>query len=247
VVRIGGSPPSSKLLLELHQRGYLMSDFTHTLFFVNNSSQPAMTACLYQVLRTPTAGSFPVAWLTKPAAPTTTVKFSWDVTYDFVWSQSGALLPGALVSASQTWQISDTATRNQVTLTSGDDDALTFEDQTAGPAEGILTIVQNGTIPAGAASVGIGMAGAPICLAQAGPNLKTSFKPLSAYWLAFGAFSEGQVLDPSSIPNPKQIVFPANVHSMTATLGASNTWSVVPTSQINDSIAAAVEIQALSR
>lgn len=206
-----------------------------TVIFVNNSSLTT-TACIYQ--QDPTLGvadAVSVAWLTYPAASTTSVTFEWQVTYDFVWDQGGvdALVAGMVIGAQQTWPANLTTT-NQVTLTAPAGGAVTFEHQQAGPTLGTLTIEQDNTIPANVIQVGIGMNESPSFMAPSGPNLVYNFCPSPQYWVTFGNITQGEVLEPSAMGDAtQQIVFPDNVYSMTATLGANNLFTITPTASID--------------
>lgn len=203
----------------------------YSLVFVNNSTQEG-TVCVYQQdpnITNPDVMS--LAWFAKPAAPTTTIIFTWGIDYDFVWSETGVLRPGVLFVASQTWP-TDLSSENQVTFTN-QDGAYTFADQQAGPQAGSLYITEDGTIPPNQASVGIGMSGFGTFAVQAQPNMNLVFTPNPQYWVTFGSYTQGEVMDISEVNNPAEIVFPPNVYSMTATLGANNEWTVAPTFQVN--------------
>ncbi len=172
-----------------------------------------------------------VAWLVKAAHPTTTVTFTWTTGDDFTWCETGELTSGIIAASAQVWP-ADASTSNQVTFTLVGG-AFTFENQTAGPVAGQLRIVEDSTIPAQTASVGIGMGGQATFLVQAQPNLTLDFEPSPQIWLAFGDYSTGQVLDPEAVPDAVQIEYPTNVYSMTAILNADNTWTIEQTPAVN--------------
>lgn len=212
--------------------------FQYTVIFKNNSPTPG-TASLYQ--QDPGFGNMamPLVWMAKYAYPTTRVSFQWQIEYGFVWSQTGPLTPGTVVSASQYWN-ADLTTSNQVTLTyDAQHGAFTFKDLTQGQQPGSLTVVQDGTIPPNVASVGIGMAGSAIYLIQAMPNVQAVFTPHPEYWIAFGNYVEGEVIDVGSMTTPAQIQFPANVYSMTAILNPDLTWTIEQTQVLNQRYVAA--------
>ena len=204
---------------------------TYNLIFQNNSSN-TWTAAVYQ--DDPNIGNpdvMSLAWFTKAAAPTTNVQFSWTIDYGFVWSETGTLTDGVVFTASQDWSADLTST-NRVGFTN-QNSAFTFQDQTQGPQPGTLSIVQDGTIPANTASVGVSMSGAGTYAVQAQPNITASFTPHPNYWITFGQYTKGEVMDIGQLTNKAAVEFPANVYSMTAILSATNTWSVKPTSQVN--------------
>lgn len=197
-----------------------------------NQSSRSGSFCVFQI--DPTLGvsdAQSVAWLVKPAHPTTTVTFEWPWSYDFAWSETGELATGVVAASVQVWP-TDLDSNNQVTLTFTGG-AFTFEDQAAGSDSGKLYVVEDGTIPANRAGVGIGMAGQATFLTQAQPNLTLVFAPDPQIWLAFGDYMVGEVLDAAGMTEAIEISYPVNVYSMTAILEEDNTWSVAATSEVN--------------
>ncbi len=207
-----------------------MSD-NYSLIFVNNSSMLG-DACVYQTdpnINDPNVMS--LAWFSKRATPTTRVKFDWTIDYSFVWSETGVLVPGVVFSASQEWA-ADLSNKNQVQFTKAGG-AYSFQNQGTGPQPGSLYIREDSTIPAKQASVGIGMSGAGTFAVQAQPNITAIFTPHPKYWISFGNFMAGQVLDITTITSAAAIDFPYAVYSMTAILNPDNTWTVMPTNGVN--------------
>ena len=204
---------------------------TYSITFQNNSSN-AGSACVFQSnpdIYVP--GVMSLAWFAKYAYPTTRILFKWTTEYDFVWSETGELAPGVLFASSQIWP-ADLTEKNKVTLTH-QGGAYTFTNQTKGPQQGCLYITEDSTIPLKMASVGIGMSGSGTLAVQAQPNMNLTFMPYPEYWITFGNFIEGEVLDITQITNKAKITFPPNIYSMAAILNQDNTWTVKPTSQVN--------------
>lgn len=203
----------------------------YNLTFVNNSSN-AWSACVYQTdpnINLPNVMS--LAWFAEMAAPTTTVEFTWQINYAFVWSETGLLVPGVNFSASQTWP-ANLSTTNQVTFTQPQTQQgpyYTFANQTQGPNTGSLYIVEDPSVGVAQASVGIAMSGAGVFAVNAEPNLNLIFTPEPVYWITFGMYEQGDVMDITEITNSAKVQFPPGVYSMTATLNADNTWTVGPT------------------
>lgn len=208
----------------------MSTGYEYTLYCRNDSTTTGEFCVFQDAPESTVAGGCPVAWLVKGAAPTTTVIFRWQVEPDFVWSETGQLAPGIQVASAQVWP-ADVDTENQVTFTQVGG-IYTFQSQTTGPTPGTLSILQSGEIPADAASVGIGMAGAATFVVQAQPNITARFEPSSppVYQLTFGRYTVGQALDPAQLAGQvATIEFPTNVYSMTAVLQEDNTWEVGPT------------------
>ncbi len=199
----------------------------YSLVVTNNSSAQWDFYVYQQQPGTPSPGVFSLAWFALPMAPTTTATFSWDISYNFVWSRTGNLQPGVVFTASQNWA-ADLQTANQVTFTDASG-ALTFANLSAGGTQGSLTIVEDGTIPSNIASVGIGMSGYGTFAVQAQPNMSAIFTPTPEYWVAFGSQVQQGVVLETQVGDNAQIVFPANVYTMYATLGSNNLWTVSQT------------------
>lgn len=203
----------------------------YTLIFRNESSNTG-DACVYQYdPDMEVQDVMSLAWFAKGAAPTTILVFTWTIDYCFAWSEIGELVPGVIFEASQIWD-ADLATTNQVTLKMIDGEIYTFADQCPGSYSGNLYILGDKTLPVREASVGIGMAGAPTYVAPAQPNWEWIYTPKPLYWITFGTFDPGEVLDVESISHKARVHFPPNVYSMTAILNWDNTWTVTPTSEL---------------
>jgi len=204
-----------------------------TLIFTNNSSN-AGDVCVYQ--QDPdmdVQDVMSLAWFVKAAASTTTLRFRWTLDYCFVWSETGQLAPGLAFKATQVWE-ADLETANRITFKRIHDRMYTFAEQQAGPNEGSLYILGDRTLPVREALVGIGMAGAPIYVVPVLPNTAWILTPRPHYWITFGTFEPGEVLDVESISHKAAVHFPPNVYSMTAILNQDNTWTVMSTSEANE-------------
>ena len=199
------------------------------LLFDNRSGR-AGTVCVFQT--DPGLGLDGVtslAWLTKRVEPTTRVAFTWEVAYEFVWYDSGALARGDACVASQLRPAS-LAGCNQIALTHGEH-GFSFGEPTRGPEAGSLFIEPDGTIPVDRVAVGLGMAGRGALVVPAQPNLTYRFStPDPEYWITFGELQPGEPLDPKALAAPvARVAFPDNVWAMSATLDERGRWSVRPT------------------
>lgn len=205
----------------------IAENYTYSLRATNNSSN-AGDFCLYQQCAcTEVPRAMSIAWFAKRNHPHTSVAFRWRIEYSFLWSESGILAPGAVVDASQVFA-ANLQNLNKITLTYTDG-AYNFINQTKGAQPGKLYIVQDQNIPLKQACVGIGISGLGTCVVQAQPNMTLNFNPCPNYYLAFGAYTQGEVLEAATINNPVEILYPANVYSMTAILNPDNSWSVTTT------------------
>ncbi len=213
---------------------------TYTLTFVNNSDNNWDFCCFQEDPNISTQDVQSLAWFAFPVAPTTSVSFSWTIDYQFVWSQTGQLGAGVVFSASQKWEASLTG-NNGVDFTRKPNQAFTFETLAPFGNQGTLYINQDSTIPNDTAAVGInmGIVGAPpgagtgTFVVPAQPNITASFTPHPLYWVTFGQYTPGQVLDTQQITQKAQVAFPVNVYSMYAFLNPDNSWTVSSQQSLN--------------
>lgn len=211
---------------------------TYKLIFKNNSSRTG-NACIYQT--DPDIGNpnvMSLAWFSKGAHPGVRLNFSWGINYGFVWSETGELFPGINFSASQIVD-ADLNSKNKTTFSKDSIGYFFKEPPVPGARPGALYIVEDETIPDKLASVGIAMSGAATFAVQAGPNLQATFTPHSKYWITFGNYEQGDVLDIGEITEAAEIDFPSGVYTMVATLNEDNTWDVKPLSAVNAQFIAA--------
>ena len=198
----------------------------YTLKVVNNSTQSG-SVCVYQ--RDPEqekyANLYSLAWFSKKCHPGTTLTFRWILDYCFTWSETGELKPGVTFEASQSEDADPSDASKDAIGFSKTGGAYAFTTPLRPGTPGELRIQTDGTIPINEASVGIGMSGNPALAVSAGPNLDYAFIPHPEYWIAFGDYEEGQVIDLNRVTETAKIVFPLNTYSLSITLQEDNTWS----------------------
>lgn len=193
--------------------------------FTNNSTNSGSMMIFQQAPDSQSGNIYSVAWISKYVHPATSGVFQWTQDYNFIWSETGELSPGIQFSTFQNPK-ADLNTSNSITLTY--DRAYNFVDQKPGDQQGSLFVQMDQTIPLDQVSVGIGMGGAPTFTIQAQPNMEAVFTPHPEYWMAFGEFETGEVLNVKEITDSVQVNFPPGVFSMNVVLNADNTWSVTP-------------------
>jgi hypothetical protein len=177
-----------------------------------------------------------LAWFTKSTAAYSAVKFSWDLNYNFMWAETGMLVPGVVFEANQSFPANPFATAvaqhnlegNQVQLTyHADDDYFEFVDgpPTPGVVRGTLYAVSDSTVPNGIASVGIGMSNAGTFAQPALTNIMASFTPDPTYYVAAASsMQQGAVLE-DEVSYAVELQF-AGVTALTATFQPDHTWTV---------------------
>ncbi len=193
---------------------------------VTNNSKMFGNICVFQKLPNQPDNIVSLAWFSEPAHPGTTVEFDWKLVYDFVWSNQGVLIPGVSFKASQTSEAEPSdITKNSIGFVK-EKGAYRFGETTKTTKAGRLGIYTDQSVPHGEASVGVGMSGSGVFAVTATPNYSFVFEPHPKYYIAFGTYEQGDVMDIESLTNAAEIVFDTDIYSMKAELQSDNTWKV---------------------
>ncbi len=180
--------------------------------------------CLYQTCDNQTEDIRSLVWFSKRAHNDTLLKFDWNIDYGFAWSEQGTLTPGVVFEAHQNLETDPTdLTRNTIGFTKKDS-AFKFNKVDEKTTNGRMSIVCDESIPAKTASIGISMSGQSAFACTASPNMKYTFRPHPRYWIAFGKFEEGEVIDLNRMTRKFEIRFDENQYERTIYLSANNTW-----------------------
>jgi hypothetical protein len=210
----------------------------YTLNFVNKSSNDWVFCCYQQDPKIGPKDVRSLAWFTKAVAAGSKTKFQWTIDYSFVWSEMGELVPGVIFDATQVMDAS-TQVDNAITLTRLPNTAFKFVNQTTDPGfTGSLVVNQDKNIPLKTAAVGIGMSGVGTFAVPAQPNIQVSFSPHPTYWVTFGDYITGQVLDIQQVTGKAQVPYATNVFSMWAILSEDNNWTIQSTASVNSHLLA---------
>lgn len=198
----------------------------YSLTCVNNSNLPGSFAVFQKAPPTTMPGNvFSLAWFARPAHPGTSVTFQWGVDYSFVWSETGILRPGINFNASQAIP-ADPDRQNFVQLTVDGVGASYFATPSSAGSSGSLTIQQLSSVVPNRTSVGVGMSGSGTFAIQAAPNMTAVFTPHPNYWVIFGNFKTGDVMDIEDVTSAQEVTFGGSLASRTAVLDLSNIISV---------------------
>lgn len=194
----------------------------HSLICVNNSNLIGSFAVFQQPRRITMPGQlFPLAWLARAAHPGTIVAFEWSSDYCFAWSATGELKPGVNFVGTEVIP-ADFDRLNSVRLGTDNFGASLFSPPDGNGTPGYLTIRQLASINPNEISIGVGMSGSATCAIQAGPNLTGSFRPEPNYWVMFGNYQAGDVLDPRTLTGAQEVTYGGSLTERTATLGLDN-------------------------
>lgn len=200
-----------------------MNSIQYSVTFINKSYNQG-SVCIYQTNHSLEHDVMSLAWITKRVHPSTSVIFKWGLDYSFFWCETGELQSGIIFRASQVW-LADGEYNNSVTY-KYIDDAYTFDNLTHRDKNGIFYIKQDCTIPHKTSSVGISVAGSGAFVTQAQPNLTLTFKLNPEYWITFGNFHEGEVLNLEEIYNKQNLKFSSSIRNICATLNEDNLWTI---------------------
>lgn len=195
---------------------------------LKNESAQAWTFYVYQKAPQPSANVFSLAWFCSPyqIRVGNKIKFTWQIDYNFVWSDTGELIPGVTFEASGVKDCSPSgANVTEFSLNGGPG----FSDPKQGDPKGTLVINDASSVPNNRFSVGIGMSGTGTYVAQAGTNLSHLFTPTPSYWIAAGTNTKvGSVLNIDTITQNKEAKFDPAVFDLNCVLNQSNTWDITP-------------------
>ncbi|MBO4159444.1 MULTISPECIES: hypothetical protein [Micromonospora] len=199
----------------------------YSITILNNSALDGMNAILFQEMPVLPSDAVTLAWMSKMCHPSTTVEYQWNIDYNFVWGQVGALVPGTQFVAGQT--LSADLTQNNLVTLSYVKGGFEFGPTSSSGKNGSLIIKEDNTVPGPGdqdqGSVGIGMSGAGTFVVPTLTNASVEFDPKPTYWVAFGSFESSEVMDVSELTTPAQVSYPAGMTSAKAVFDGKE-WSI---------------------
>lgn len=191
-----------------------------------NESMCNGTFCVYQTMPDQNDNIFSLAWFAKQVYPGVTVDFRWYVDYCVSWSETGVLLPGVRYAESQIIDADPSSTAKNSFDFSMKNEEYTFQNSSTSKNTGNIEIRCSNNIPNRNASIGIGMNGKTAFATQALVNNNFIFIPKVRYWLVFGRYQSGEVMDVNRLSNAIEIKYSPNEYAITATLGEDNRWTL---------------------
>lgn len=180
--------------------------------------------CIYQTQEGEKDDIRSLVWFKKTAHPNTQLHFEWGIDYGISWSETGNLIPGVIFRASEDRMVDPSDAGNNTVGFAKNFDAFQFTPSNNPTVAGKVGIVCDGNIPADVAAIGLSMSGRAALARPAHPNLKYTFSPHPRYWIAFGNFEEGEVLDLNRMTEKFEIKFPVNQYERSIELTGNNTW-----------------------
>lgn len=192
---------------------------------VNHNGTDCGDFCIYQTYDNQMDDIRPLVWFSKTAHPGTKLTFEWSIDYSLAWSEQGNLTPGVIFRASEIVDADPDDISNNTRMLTHDKGAFRFTTTDNPTKQGKLGIVCDSMIPANTVSVGVAMSGKPAQACVASPSLKYTFSPHPRYWIAFGKFEEGEVIDLNRMTQKFEIKYPVNTFHRAVTLASNNTWT----------------------
>ena len=190
----------------------------YTLTVTNNSTQKG-DFCIFQEQPDSNAqGVITLAWLAKPAHPSTSLEFEWDLEYSFAWANTTDLKPGTIVKTSQEWD-ANVSSLNKVKFDS-DNGTYTLNDQVQGTRESNLNVKKDKQ-----AEVSVGISGKGAFIVPSQPNMNIVMTPKPTYWIVFGDFQEGEILDVEKITKNALRLQYDGTNSMNVEFTGKNRWN----------------------
>lgn len=173
---------------------------------INNASRSDGSVAIYQKvpeLSTDTLEVLTLAWIAKQVAVGRTVTFTWRLEYSFILSLYPEDGPRRAPRGSLSTPADPKNGPNYIRLDYRGPSGYTFGDSGFEPGSRGSLIIETGVRPrrsrAGAAhermAAGIGMYGFGTHLMEIQPNMRVAFTPRPAYYVVFGEYQPGQVMD----------------------------------------------------
>lgn len=190
---------------------------------IKNRSSMNGKMCIFQKLPDQHLSNiFSLAWFSKQCNANTTLTFEWAVKYSANWAETGILKPGISFQAGQSEDADPSDKKKNsfgLTLIDG---GYQFVPAAKQAEAGTIGIFADGNIPNSQASIGIGMNGEPAFATQALMNYNFIFEPKVRYYLVFGNYQQGVVMDLTASTDAFEIAFPKNVFEREIELGDDN-------------------------
>lgn len=191
---------------------------------IANKSLANGKMCIYQKLPYQREELFSLAWFSKQCNINTKLTFKWDVEYCASWAETGVLKPDVPFRACETRDadpFNPSANAFGLSYIYG---GYQFVDTLKQTDPGTIGIFPDGSIPNRTVSIGVGMNGEPAFATQALMNYNFVFIPKVRYYLVFGSYQQGVVMESDST-NAFEIVFPANVFEREIVLNEDGRFS----------------------
>ncbi|WP_104666715.1 hypothetical protein [Ensifer adhaerens] len=163
-----------------------------------------------------------VAWLARPAAPGTQVRFSWSTEVGFIWGERGTFGGRSTFTAYQ-YVPADADRENLIDFTADSFGAPALQNLRTGGAQGSLSIRQlSGTFDF-PIHLGIAIGRSPIYTVDFTPNVLSIFTPhCHRCWVVFGNYAVGETIDVEALTNTQVVDFSTTSPSQRVALTPEN-------------------------
>lgn len=194
---------------------------------ITNHSLVNGKMCLFQKMPDQRDDIFSLAWLTKQCNKGSSVKFKWEIDYCATWAETGVLRPGVTFEAGASMMVDPSNTAQNSLGFTYVDGGFSFEDTGKTTPAGNIGIYPTDKIPNNKASIGVGMNGESAFATQALMNYNFIFIPKVKYYLIFGNYTQGTVMDLSASTDAFELKFPPNEFEREIELGEDNRFTYI--------------------
>jgi rhizosphere induced protein len=198
------------------------------IYSVTVDNHASHSACFMVFQSDPTQwapNALSLAWFARYSNPgqNSRTRFEWTADTGFSWAETGELQPGIQFAAAETYE--PTGGSNRISL-DWENGVYRFAYPSWGADPARFYLAETANIPARSqACVGVTMSGSTVYAVQARPNQNLAFSPRPRYFIAYGDYQQGDVIDVSTVNNPLELSFPTGVHALTTTLHADGSWT----------------------
>ncbi|MES2554642.1 MAG: hypothetical protein V4604_00750 [Bacteroidota bacterium] len=168
---------------------------------------------------------FSVAWKSQRVSPRSKATFDWARDFCFVAANTGPLKPGMEFNTESMMETDPNGSNNSAVLDSNGGGCQLNVGRGGQP--GRLTLTTGNVSPQVQLSAGMGMERSATVIIEARSGMNYQFSPDTEYWIAFGNYQDGQVLQ-RNVQNSARISFPNGITNMNVVLNQDNSYSINP-------------------
>jgi hypothetical protein len=211
-----------------HVKGaQVMAPNSYSLTVINNSELPRPTIAVFAVLPADSSyDTLALAWLTQPINHGNKYTFTWEIVWGFCWGATGTNPGDQWIGSGQ--QPADPTSEALCAVDFSYNGDFLFIPSATKPTGNHLYIQDDSSIPLPStqpSSVGVTLNGSPVCVTNAGPNLKQTFTLHPTYFIDAGNYVPEQMVDGDSVTTFEAIRYTEGNTALTVTLNRDNTWT----------------------
>lgn len=168
-----------------------------------------------------------LAWMAAPCPPGNTMVFQWVLKYSILFSNTSNLSPGAQFTSIGGVDVDPV--QGDVYTLSADGATYSFKGHSTAikGTPGTVGAQTDCSVKNNQVSLALGIIGIPVFACDTQTNSVVAFTPKPKYYLAFGQYQQGTVLNEASMSHSIELNFEAmKTYSFTADIDASHNWNL---------------------